>query len=193
MKTFKNTALVIAILLVTLNSYAHSDVETTPKPFSNDLIINKVNKGHLLAIKDDTGKTIYTEVIDTNQSFDTNFDFSQLKDGLYTLELNKDFEIKTKRFVVTSKEVTFLKNTEQSIYKPVFRIENSRVLISQLALDKKSTLKIKIFFENELIVNEDVSGNAILKRVYNLKETTPGRYKIVMKANGRTYKRNFKI
>ena len=193
MKTLKNTALVATLMLGSLNIYAFRDVTTTPKGFSTYLTVIEIKKGHLLAIKDQRGNTIHTEVVDTNQSFHTSFDLSQLKDGLYALELKKDFEIKTKRFVVTEKKVTFLKNTEKSVYKPVFRMEKSRILISQLALNQESILAIKIYFENELIVNEEVSGNVILKRVYHLKEKTPGRYKVIMKANGRTYKRNFKI
>ncbi|MEM1001913.1 MAG: hypothetical protein AAGH46_04615 [Bacteroidota bacterium] len=192
MKTIKETTLVVALMLGTLSSYAVSNVETAPKAFSNELT-EEVRKGHLLAIKDNAGHTIYSETVNSNGNFNTSFDLSQLKDGLYTLELSKDFEIKTTQFVVTAKEVTYLKNTEKSVYKPVFRMENSKVLISQLALDKESTLEIKIYFENELIHQEEISGNAILNRVYNLKEKTPGHYKVVMKANGRTYKRNFKI
>ena len=113
MKTLKNTALVATLMLGSLNIYAFRDVTTTPKGFSTYLTVIEIKKGHLLAIKDQRGNTIHTEVVDTNQSFHTSFDLSQLKDGLYALELIKDFEIKTKRFVVTEKKVTFLKNTEK--------------------------------------------------------------------------------
>jgi len=191
MKTMKRNALLVALMFGTFVSYAHStDAKNTA---SNDVTVNDVREGHLLAIKDNTGRTIYSENVNSNGNFNTSYDLSQLKDGLYTLELSKDYEIKTKQFVVTAKAVTFLENTEKSVYKPVFRMENSRMLISQLALDKESTLEIEIFFEGERIHQEEVTGNAILNRVYNLKEKTPGRYKVVMKANGRTYRRNFKI
>ena len=191
MKTLNKTTLVVALMFGTLASYAVSNVETAPTAISNDAtLIKEVKRGYLLSIKDYTGTTIYTETVST---FNTSYDLTKLEDGLYTLELAKDFEIKSQQFVVASEEVTFLKNTKKSVYKPVFRFENSRMLISQLALDKESTLDIKIFFENDLIHHESVSGNAILNRVYNVKENLPGRYKVVMKANGRTYKRNFKI
>jgi hypothetical protein len=192
MNTIKETTLIAALMLVTLAGYANGGVETSPVAVRSEATL-KDGKGYLLAIKDNSGHIIYSETITKTETFDTSFDLSQLADGLYTLELDKDFEIKTKQFVVTAQEVTFLNNTEKSVYKPVFRMENSRVLISQLALDKESTLTIKIFFENRHIHEESVSGNAILKRVYNLKEKTPGRYKVVMTANGRTYKRHFKI
>jgi hypothetical protein len=192
MKTLKRT-LVVALMLGTLNSYTLSASETATSAFSGDLTLKEVKRGHLLAIKDNAGHIIYKETITTNGNFKTSFDLSSLKNGLYTLELNKDFEIESKKFVVTDSEVTFLENTKKSVYKPVFRFENSRLLISQLALNENSTLEIKIYFENELIHQEEVSGNAILNRVYSLKENTPGRYKVEMTANGRTYRRKFKI
>ena len=89
--------------------------------------------------------------------------------------------------------IPFLNNSEEVFYKPVFRTEDTKVLISQLALNKESTLEISIFFEGELIHSETVTGNAILNRVYNLKENIPGKYKVVMEANGRTYRKTFKI
>jgi hypothetical protein len=193
MKTLKQTTLVVALMFGTLFSYAKSEVDAAPMAFSYDLTIKEPGGGNFLAIKDNSGHTIYSETVNTKENFKTSYDLSKLEDGVYTLELNKDFEIKTKQFVVVAEEVTFLESTERSVYKPVFRMENSRMLISQLALDKESTLEIKIYYENNLIHQEEVSGNAILNRVYNLKENTPGHYKVIMKANGRTYKRNFKI
>lgn len=191
MKTIKHT-LVVSLLLVTLSTYAFRTVETAPNAISNELT-PAFKKEHVLSIKDFTGNTIFSETITSNKAFNTSYDLSKLEDGLYTLELIKDYEIKSKKFYVADQEVTFLKNTETSVYKPVFRMEESRLLISQLALNKQSTLEIKIYFENELIHEEAVSGNAILNRVYNLKENVPGNYKVVMTANGRTYKRHFKI
>lgn len=191
MKTIKHT-LVVSLMLVTLSTYAFRTEETAPNAISNELTPT-FKKGHVLSIKDFTGNTIFSETITSNKAFNTSYDLSKLADGLYTLELIKDYEIKSKKFVVAAQEVTFLKHTETSVYKPVFRMEESRLLISQLALNKQSTLEIKIYFENELIHEETVSGNAILNRVYNLKENVPGNYKVMMTANGRTYKRHFKI
>lgn len=193
MKTLKKTTLVVALMLGTFSGYTLSNVETAPIAFSNNLKLNKVKKGHLVIIKDNNGSSIYSEVMQNDGDFTSQFNFSKLEDGLYTLEINKDFEIVTSKFVVNSKQVTFLDNTETKVYKPVFRMEDTKVLISQLALDKESTLDIRIFFEGEVIHSEKVSGNAILNRVYNLKENIPGKYKVVMRANGRTYRKTFKI
>lgn len=193
MKTLKKTTLAVALMLGTLSSYALSNVETAPKAISNSLTNNEVKKGHLVIIKDNNGSNVYSEIMQNDGDFTSQFDFSELQDGLYTLEINKDFEITTSKFVVNSKQVMFLDNSETTVYKPVFRMEDTKVLISQLALDKESTLEICIFFEGEVIHSEKVSGNAILNRVYNLKENIPGKYKVVMRANGRTYRKTFRI
>ena len=193
MKTIKLTSLVVALMFGTFSGYTLSNATSMSETFAKDLKFNKVEKGYRVIIKDNNGNNVYSEIIENTGDFTAQYNFSSLKDGLYTLEYNKDFEISTRKFVVASNKVTFLDNTETTFYKPVFRMEDTKVLISQLALDKDSTLEICIFYEGEVIHSEKVSGNAILNRVYNLKENIPGKYKVVMRANGRVYRKTFKI
>jgi len=49
------------------------------------------------------------------------FDFSTLKDGKYTIELNKDFEIIVKTLEVNNGNVIFNDNSKKVIFKPVIR------------------------------------------------------------------------
>ena len=189
MKTILKTTLVFALLCSSMVSYGSSE----NKELLDGLTFTSVKKGHQLIIKDQSGDVLHKETITSDNALKSDFDFTRLSDGLYTLEIARDFEISTKKFVVTNHEVTFLKNSEEKSFKPVFRLDGKRIFISQLALHPKKELDIEIYFENELIRAETVSGNKILNRVYHLKEDVFGSYTVIMRNNNRVYKESFRI
>lgn len=193
MKNLIKTTLVVAVMLGTCTSYANDTLETAPKVISNASTFNNVKRGHQVSIKDISGATIYTEVVEINGDFNPSYDLTSLKDGLYTIELSKDFEIKIKAFVVASKTVTFLEKAEKTVFKPVFRTADNKVLISQLAINQEKPLEVKIYFENELIHSETISDEVIINRVYNLQKDVTGSYKVILKANDRVYKEFFEL
>ena len=189
MKTILKTTLVFGLLCSSMVSYGSLE----NKELLDGLTLTLIKKGHQLIIKDQSGDILHKETITPDGIIKSDFDFTELSDGLYTLEITKDFEISTKKFVVTNHEVTFLKNSEEKSFKPVFRLDGKRIFISQLALHPETKLDIKIYFENELIRAETVGGKTILNRVYHLQEDVFGTYTVVMKNNNRVYKESFKI
>jgi hypothetical protein len=194
MKTIiKMIILASIILLGTAASYGLKNVENTSIHFSNEFTFKNVKKGYKLSLRNNTGRVIYSEIINYAGEYKSTYDFSSLKNGLYSVELIKDFEINIKPFAVNANQVTFLVNSEKTIYMPLFRFENYKMFISQLTLDKASKLKVNIYFENNLIYSETLTGNVILERIYNLKEAVTGKYKVEMDANGRTYKSCFTL
>ena len=189
MKTILKTTLALALLCSSMISYGSSGT----KELLNGLTLTLVKKGHQLIVKDQSGDVLHEETITSDNALKSDFDLTGLSDGLYTLEIAKDFEISTKKFVVTNHEVTFLKNSEEKSFKPVFRLNGKRIFISQLALHPEKELDIEIYFENELISVETVSGNKILNRIYHLKGDVFGTYTVVMRNNNRVYKESFRI
>lgn len=150
-------------------------------------------KENQITIKNQSGEILYQNAIDSNTDIVNAYNYKALEDGLYSFEITKDYEIKTKKFVVANHEVTFLENTLKKSFKPVFRQEDERVFISHLALNPEKELKIKIYFEDELIRKETLRGAKILNRVYRIKENISGTYTVVMTTNNRIYKESFKI
>ena len=193
MKTLFKKILVLAVMSGTLTSYANLKLnEATFHP--KELRFDNGKKGHHFSIKNNSGKTIYTEIVSKTGDYITNYDLASLKNGLYTVELNKDFEINIKTFAVTSGIVTFIENTDHTIYKPSFRTEHSKLFISKLNLNEKGPLTIKVYFDNDLIHSESTNNAIILSRIYALNEDVSGNYEVVLKTTtGRTYKRSFKL
>lgn len=193
MKTVKRNVLVVVLMFGTLVNYANNT------EFSNILNANKVRvefkdakKGHQLKIKDANGVTLHSENVIRKGDLIKTFDFSQLNNGNYTLELNKDFQIIVKSIKIEDGKVFLNDISNKVIYKPVIRNEKNRLMISKISFDKKP-LQVDLYYNNEIIYSETVNGNDVLNRVYKLDEAKTGSYRVVVNNNGRNFVNEFKI
>jgi len=179
----------VALMLGTLNGYA---TETTLVENGNEVRVEiaTLKKGQNVSIKDSKGKVIQKKTVETENSVDKAFDFNTLENGYYTLEVNKDFQIVEIPFTVVSGKTTFYAKEEKTIFKPVVRTQANSLLISKLEFDA-NPLEVSIFYEGEEIFNETVKGGSLLQRAYKLEEQNKGFYKVVLKANDRTYSNEF--
>ncbi|HLT52754.1 MAG TPA: hypothetical protein VKZ97_02630 [Flavobacteriaceae bacterium] len=194
---FKNTLALVALFATMLsfaNEIPHIDMGGRDKV--TFVTFNNVKKGAMLSLKDYTGQVMYKEQIDANGDFTKRFDFTLLPIGLYSFEMEMDIEIKTKPFEVTEQAITFYPEKEVKFHKPVVKLKDNLVLISQLSLEKQP-LRVKLYYEadygQELIYSENLSGELILKRVLKLNEAFTGAYKLVLSSQDHTFVETFRI
>ncbi len=194
MKTNKKLVLVVVFMFGTLFNYANND-----KDFNRIVNAKKVRvafknvkKGNQLTIKDQEGTQLHSQIVSKEGNLNTLFDLSSLKDGKYTVELNKDYEIIVKTLEVKNSKVIFNKNSRKVIFKPVIRNQENVLMISKIAFDKKP-MKIALFYNDETIYSETVKCDSILNRVYKLDKKEKGDYKVIVYNNNRSYMYDFKI
>ena len=168
--------------------------EITNDPKSDITTFRFVNakKGHQILIKNEDGSVIHRETVERNGNYAQHFDLTNLSDGLYTIELDKDFEIVVKPFKMVSKQVIFLNGKQTTEFKPVVRTNENKVMISQLAL-KAQTLNIELYYQDELIHKDVLKGDSILERVYSLSKERKGNYTLKMTSNNRLFTEQFSI
>jgi len=190
MKTMKRNILT-ALLFASMTTFAN-----TTTTFDNikrvKVEFTAVKKGHSLEIKDENGTTIYTEQIEKEGDFSRTFDLTALKDGNFTAELSKDFEIIVKPFTVEDGTVTFITESEKTIFKPILRKEENRILVSKYNFES-TKLDVKIYFEDNLIHTEVLEGENFLNRVYALSKEERGSYRIVINTDGKSYEKSFNL
>ena len=143
-------------------------------------------------MSDASGVVIYSGTVNYDGDLTALFDFTQLKDGTYTIEINKDFEIEVSTIEVKNHIVSYLGEAVQLIHKPVFRLEKDKVLISKLAMDAHE-MDVELYYGEELIYSETVKADAVINRVYKLDQNLSGDYTAVINADGRVYVENFSI
>ncbi len=193
MITIKRRVLVAVFMLATLVNFANnSEVRNVSNTKNVKVVFDKVKKGQKLTIKDIHGVILYTENVAKEGKLIKTFDFSQLVDGNYTLELEKDFQIVVKSLKIEEGNVSLNDASEKVILKPVIRNEENLLMITKIAFDKQP-LEVALYYNDEIIYTETVEGGSILNRVYKLDEELKGDYKVVIQNNGRSYSNIFKI
>ncbi|MFC0603330.1 hypothetical protein [Winogradskyella pulchriflava] len=186
MKTLIKSILVVAVMFGTYTGYANETVEVLPT-------FKYINEGDSISVTDASGKVIYNGRINYNGNLLRLFDFSELNNGTYTVEINKAFEIDVINLKVENKIVTLLASSQKKIFKPVFRTEKDKLIVSKLALDTKK-INVEIYFEDQLIYTETVEGTEdILNRIYKLDKNTNGNYTAIVRSNDRVFIQNFRI
>ena len=196
MKTAIKTILLVTLMFGTLLGYANEDTKSTNTVAVKrvKVVYKAVKKGHALTIKNENGITIYKQVIKASGNYSKTFDLTNLNDGLYTTELEKDFEIIIQKIEVKDGFVTFLKEQNETIFKPVIRTEGDLILISKITFNKEP-LKVTLYYNNNKILTEDVDGKdeKILNKVYKLSKSIKGAYKVVIYSDDRMYVKDFTI
>lgn len=192
MKIIKKEILIVILMLTTFINYANnSDFKKGIDARKVTVVFNNAKKGHQLSMKDDQGVVLHSEKVSEQGSLVKTFDFSELENGNYTLELDKDFEIVIKFLEVKNKTIVFNEDANKVIFKPFIRTEENLVLISSTSFDKKP-FKIDIYYNNEIIHSETATSNIILNRVYRLDEKIKGNYTVIVRNNERVYRNEFK-
>ncbi len=156
------------------------------------LTLTQVKAGNLVSIKDENGIVLYKELIQQAGIYKKGFDFSNLTDGKYFLELNKDVEIDIVPFSVKGKEISFEDEKTETIFKPVTVLKEDKVFITKLSLEKEA-LDIKVYYDSsdtnqyELIHSESIKGTKNIERILKISDFEKGNYKIVYRTEGRLF------
>ena len=156
------------------------------------LTLYNVKQGNLLSIKDNKGLILFKEYIEKSGTYNKGFDLTALPDGTYIFELDKDLEINTIPFTVTSDVVVFDKAKEKTIFKPLVRVENDMMYVTKLSLNE-NPLNVEIYFkrfgsdELELMHTEVLKNKKTIERVYKLTGLELGTYKLVLHSEGRKF------
>ena len=192
MKNLIKNSLVIVVLFTALLGNANSSLKISKDDTRTTLTLKDVKRGNELSIKDAYGIILYKEMIQNSGNYIKGFDLTALPDGSYFFELDKGLEIKTIPFTVESTKVEFEKEMETTFHKPFVRSKENKVYVSKLSLEKQP-LEIDLYYNGddshgfELIHSESFKNTQIITRVYSLNINEKGTYKIVTKAEGRTF------
>ncbi|WP_218598136.1 DUF3244 domain-containing protein [Polaribacter sp. NJDZ03] len=186
--------ILVALMLGTLITNANEKDNTNYKEAKGTVKVefNNVKKGHTLTIKNANGLTVYNNEIKNSGNYSRTFDFSALENGVYAVELNKDFEIVIKQFYVENGLVSFINNNNEKIFKPIIRTEGKLLLISKISFNNEP-LNVTLYYNDEAVLSETISGDKLLQRVYKLSEQKVGSYKVIISSNNRTYVKDFTI
>ncbi|MCK8479100.1 hypothetical protein [Psychroserpens algicola] len=184
--------LIVAMMLTIVTGYAEGIKDGTPAIRMTKFEFLDVKKGYQLTLKDSQGVILHKEVISGQGKYAKHFDLTALEDGYYTIELDKDVEILVKPFKIDANKVTFLTYRDSRVFKPMARLDNNQLYVSQLALDNEP-LKVELYYNDEIIYKDELEGDKILERVYALSKEQKGDYYIRMTSGKRRFAEHFTL
>ena len=77
-------------------------------------------------------------------------------------------------------------------FKPVVRVDNDVLMVSQLTLDAKP-LKLELVYNGELIFSDELKGAQVLERKYKLSNEEKGTYHISFTSGNRYFSEWFTL
>ncbi|OIQ30988.1 MAG: hypothetical protein BM564_01900 [Bacteroidetes bacterium MedPE-SWsnd-G2] len=202
MKKVIKKGIVLATLICTMVSFGNVEnvSDDNRRSIKTTLKLKNVKKGQLLTIKDSEGKTYYSEAIKGNGTFNKAFDLTVLKSGQYYFEIDKDVTLGIIPFTIKDGEIKVSNELEKTIYKPVVRVKECLIYVTQLALENEP-LNVKIYYRNdaksnsdfEEVYSETLEAEKTIERVYHYSKTQKGEYKLIFKSNGKVFTETFKV
>ncbi|MGZ0015624.1 hypothetical protein [Yeosuana sp. AK3] len=199
-KVIKNSIIMVAMCTALLSN-ANEGSSFIPKKDSNiaktTLTLTDVKEGQRLIIKDLNGFILYKEFIKESGLYSKVFDLTDLPDGNYFFEHEKDLEIKTIPFSVKFKTVTFEKDKTITIYKPYVVLKKNTIYMNKLALNEEP-LNVTIHYVGyhggkELIYSETIKNTKSIERAYKLMKSNKGNYIVTIHSDNRTYYEYFTL
>lgn len=188
MKTVKIIMMIVSLMTATWSYANEPSILIIKNDISNTtLVIENVNEGALVSVKNNLGHILYRESVRNSGTYSKGFDLTAFPDGQYSFEFDGVTSIRTIPFLIKSKKIFFDKTKETVFYKPVTELEDNLLLISK-KLNNLESLKIELFYEGnsgnyELINSETINNTKSVKRIYRLSNYKKGKYKIVYKTS----------
>ena len=143
---------------------------------NNYLVVNidKVSQEKLeVILKDKLGREIFSEKISANKISRRKYDINDINDGVYTLLLELDNEVKVQKIKKNNNNVVVYPEDKFSIYKPTILEENGIVSVSMLLFH--GNFEVKIY---------DQDGNILLKEMHNAEGAFNSRYNLTTLPEG---------
>ncbi|MFB1040483.1 MAG: DUF3244 domain-containing protein [Polaribacter sp.] len=193
MKTIIKKYLVAVLMFGTFINYAtEKNISTTIDGKKVKVEFTAVRKGQVLSIKNANNIVMYSDVIEMAGNYARTFDLTNLENGKYTAELEKDFETIIKPFLVANGLVTFTPEENKTIFKPVIRTQDNLLLISKISLEDQP-VKITLYYKDAVIYTETSKDTKVLNRALRLLKNKKGTYTVAINADNNNYRKNFKI
>lgn len=185
MKSEAKKYMLLVITLFTILSHAAENPFYETK---NGLVtLEKTAHKNQLYVRNSQGIILYKKVIEKSESYDTEFDLTELPDGNYTFEVEKGLQIKITPFVIVLNKVVFFKEKQTIIHKPIIRVKENTISLSRLSLTSESLILEIYNNRNELIHSENFEELMVISRGYKFSRNEKGNYKIVIKTEGRIF------
>lgn len=182
MKTTLKFSVMLTLVLGTMVTKANEiklNLVTLDSEKSLVFNLGKVTKDTDVQLLDSYNNIIYDHEVAKNTSLKQKFNFSQLEEGTYTLNVTDDIKVVSYMISIDNQSVAILDKKE--MIKPAFRVKDNRVFINLMNIAKEE-VQILVFDEfNRVLHSEIINGQIIVEKAINFTKAYKGTYNVVVK------------
>jgi len=181
--------LVLGALIIVSLADAHGIARLPDEKSDKSTVVsfNDVSSGDKLYIKDTDDRTLYSERIKKDGSYNKMFDLSNLPENQYYFEVDRTDEITLLPFDVERDNIILKKDLKTDIAKPQLVTQWDQVLLSR-NVDGDQSLKIDIYYRGrDLVYSEELDKVGDLKRRYDFSSSMKGEYLFHIKYDDRIF------
>lgn len=189
---FKTGMSLLLVASLSVTTYANSAISPLSNNASNEdkRMVESMkfevpaNINTVVSVIDNEGSVIYTDNIKKDNNIAKTYDFSNVKDGVYTIKTETEFKTVKKIFEVEEDDLTIL--NEEKKYRPVFKLNGDILTVTYINLNENN---VSLSLEGQSLVHfEENGGNEqAYGKILNLKKLPQGEYSVALTAGGNTY------
>jgi len=188
MKTILKFSVIVAFMLSTVVSMANETKSYLKASFNAKSMIfqlDGLSKEASITFMDTEEVVLYSESILNQKNYIKKFDLRNLKEGVYSLNMEDNLKIIKYILSVEDKNVKVL--TKEETYKPIFKRTGDIVSVNFLNIDSK-VVHIKVYdSENRILFKEVVANDIVIEKAFNFEKAYKDTYTVAIKRDDKTY------
>ncbi len=187
MKAILKLTAIFAFMFTTVVSMASetkSSLLETPNSKNLVFRLNNISTKTIVQLLDSDSNIIYSEKLSGKSDYAKNFDFKNLKSGVYFLEAESDSKI-TKYVIRIDNNDVHVVDTKE-INKPLFNKKDNALHVTLLNKSLKDVDILVYNSDNELVYKETSTGFNVQK-VFNFSNAYETSYTVVVEDSNNTY------
>lgn len=185
----------LLVIQMILLAFSLSDI----KAFG--FIIKEGNESFVLDLKDWTPERAYLSVTDAKglvllgehihpKKKGRKYSISNFEKGIYFITI-EDSTRKLIQEIIVDVKGLHIKNTFENIYLPQISRKRNKILLNYLTMGKDAKLTFVHDASDESIFKYTFSGELTIAKVFDISNLHSGRYTVVVKCGGHSFKYNF--
>ena len=158
-----------------------------------DVTLSNITSEQKLFLKTFNGEVLFDITLHTD-TFHKYFDMSQLKDGIYFIETENEYEVKISPILKNEQGINLVHSSVDTIFKPEVKLTNG-MLNAHITNSLKLPFAIYIYDEaGDTLHKENIKGKKlVVKKKFDLTKFTKGTFTIIFEFKDRKFVREVTI
>jgi hypothetical protein len=192
MKTKKSIITILAVIVVLISSAVEKPKMNIQSLNSDQVLVTVQNKEASdveVTIYDNDGTLVYYKISNKPiNSFNKIFDFKNLENGKYAMQVNLNGLTHKRDLKITSEKI-YVGNPENES-APHFANRNEQLIISHLNFENNNYW-INIYDESGLVFEKKIGNQSPLHSGFDLSELNPGDYTVILDSGKKNFQYRF--